>query len=247
MYIPESLLDIIAFKRICNSPVEDFDSYICAPTWTLEEGITLLATFKAKTLNNETIDDDILESCGKYIEKILYKTLVTYEMENKTFLIGINYENNPNDPSKISFNYDESEIFPDAFINWARDMSLPVPDEFYQKLMRAQERHSLREKGYGVQDSDPLTAKERRELGRLRREKENFDLAIKATVRAVQHCIKVDRRVIRAELFDLLTRGEDKITKEMFDRIVPLLPQEYRETSGAPSSCKIGDSSEPEK
>lgn len=247
MGIPEILLPYLSFTHMSNGPIENVDSYIWSPTWTLKEGIDLLATFKAEALYNDNIDNSKLESSWEYIDKILYKTLVMYEMEQKTFLIKINYAENPDDPSEISFNYDESEIFPDTFINWAKDMSLPVPDDFYQKLMRAQERHALRKKGYGVHDSDPLSAKERRELGRLRREKENFDLAIKATVRAVQHCIKVDKRVIRADLFDLLTRGEGAISKEMFERIVPLLPQEYRETSGAPSSCKIGDSSEPEK
>jgi hypothetical protein len=50
----------------------------------------------------------------------------------------------------------------------------------------------------------------------------------------------------RAELFDVMCSGDDSISKELFERIMPLLPPEYRNTSGAPSTCKIGDLDESE-
>lgn len=244
-FIKKQFPDIPILKHMPNGPVKDLTYYITTPTWSLKEGLNLLATFRAEELYPDALEnkDEILENCWMDIEGVLYRTLEAYELEEETFLKSANVGYNPDDNKQFDIVFEETEIYPDSFINWAKDMSLPVPEDFYQKLMRAQERHSLGRKSKESQAS-ALSASEKRELGRLRREKENFDLAIKATVRAVQFCINAGRRVKREELFDLLTSGKDAISKEMYERILPLLPPEYRKGAGAPSKCKIGDPSD---
>lgn len=226
---------------ICK-PIDDPTPLIGAATWTLEEGLNLLATLQTDSMFNEGDDRAALfRRSWLQTHEVMDKTLINYELVEKTFLIfAQTWTEDPNNP--VIF-YCYSAVYPDKFIEWATEMSLTVPGDFYQKLMRAQKRHiARRESG-----KEELSAKERRELGRLRREKEDFDLAIKATVKAVQFAIKVDRRVKRSEFLKLLNNySKDGVSKGLVERIIPLLPPEYRETSGAPSTCKIGDPNEPE-
>lgn len=235
-YMDEDLLNAetveVEFRTTIMEPIKDLSYMIGAATWTLEDALNLLATFKTKENEDQTVFLQNWLLC----HKILVNTLKTYELEEPTFLTkgAVEYDG-------VTFSYfpPDCVVFPEKFIDWARELSLDVPDDFYDRLMRAQKKHAANRPLIGE-----LSAKERRELARLRREQENFELAIKATVRAVQHCITAGRRVKRKEFFDLLTRGENAISKETLERILPLLPPEYRETVGAPSICKIGDPNE---
>lgn len=230
----------ITFIKTIQKPIDDFTALIGAATWTLEEGINVLATFKTEDgYGNASDRTDVFLVSWRQIKAAVDKAISTYELEERTFL---DFFDDWGVDEERKAGLQGTTVFPDRFVDWARELSLPVPDDFYQKLMRAQKRHISRRKSNLVE----LTAKEQRELGRLRREQENFDLAIRATVRAVQYCISVGRRVTRDELLTELNRGKDTITNELFDRIVPLLPPEYRKGPGAPSKCKIGDPNEPE-
>jgi hypothetical protein len=230
----------LPYRKLVRKSIDDYTPLIGAAIWTLEEGINLLATFKAENLYEKEEDRSAhFLVCWQQVFSTLFKTLKTYELREKNFLVHA--ENCGIEPDRPRIILHESTAYPDKFIEWAMDLSLPIPSDFHQKLMRNQKKHIANRP---INGPGSLTAKEKRELGRLRREQENFDLAIKATVRAVQFCIKVDRRVKRDEFFDLLAMGEYAISKELFERILPLLPPEYRETSGAPTSCKIGDPNE---
>jgi len=237
------LKESIPFRDFATKEsIDDPTALIGTPTWTLEEGLNLLATFRTEAAYTEGEDRATLfQKSWDHTHKVLQRTLISYELAEKTFLVyADDWAVEPEVPLIAYYN---STVYPDRFIEWAREVSLTVPDEFYGKLMRGQQRHIAHRR---IEGGDPLTAKESRELGRLRREKENFELAIKATVRAVRFCIKAGRRVKRGELYDLLSSGDEGITKELFERILPLLPPEFRKTPGAPSTCKIGDPEEPE-
>ncbi len=225
-----------------KEPIDEPALLFGAATWTLEEAANLLATFRAETRYKDGSDRvAIFQSSWDQIHTALDKTIKSYEVTQKSFLEHIDDWSMEAGSSQIT--YYGTTVYPDKFVEWAREVSLDVPDDFYDKLMRAQKRHISRRK---TDEGESLTVKEKRELGTLRREKETFDLAIKATVRAVQYCIKEERRVKRSELFDLMCSGDDSISKESFERILPLLPPEYRKGPGAPSSDKIGDPNESE-
>jgi hypothetical protein len=233
-----------ASRPMDNGPIKDFDRYIRKPTWTIRNAVDLLTTFRAEEMHIESDKFASMEDIWNSIKEILDDYLNSYEYKARTFLISANSFEAPEGSNYYMSDDHESELYPDSFIDWARAMSMYVPDEFYQKLMRAQERFRLGRKSDGAA-TDAITAKEKRELGMLRREKENFDLAIKATVRAVQYCINEGRRLKRSELYDFMCCGDESISKETFERIMPLLPPEYRKAAGAPSLCKIGDPDEP--
>lgn len=229
------------YREIVKEPISDFTYLITAATWNLEEALNVLATFKhsEECANNNKISFD---EAWKICHKILYYALKDYELENKSFIVKVLTDEPCNNIHKgFGIRLHESTVHPNKFVHWAREISLPVPENFYQKVIKASEiRPTL------TKDDELLSlpAKEKRELGRLRREQENFDLAIKATVKAVTHCIEQGQRLKRDELYGLLSRPPDAISKELFERILPLLPKEFRKGPGTPGKKKE-ESAEP--
>lgn len=222
------------YSEVVREPIYDFTYLITAAAWTLEEALNILATFKysEECANNKISFDDAWEIC----HKILYSALKDYELENKTFIVKVLTDEPYNRIHKgLGIRLHESTLYPDKFVHWARENSLPIPENFYQKVIKAS---AIRPTLTNDDELLSLPAKEKRELGRLRREQENFDLAIKATVKAVTHCIEQGQRLKRDELYGLLSRDPDAISKELFERILPLLPKEFRKGPGAPGKKK---------
>ena len=220
-------------RKIIKEPITDFTCLVAAPTWNLEDGLNVLATFKHSENCNNISNKTYLDTWHN-CHTILYYALKEYELANKTFTIHCEkIDESSGDGFGIILH--ESIVHPDKFVHWAREMSLPVPDEFYEKVMRAS---AVRPIANANDELLSLLAKQKREIGRLHREQENFDLAIKATVKAVRYCIAEGRRVKRKELFDLLTVGQEAVSKELFEKILPLLPQEFRRGAGNPGNLK---------
>jgi len=82
-------------------------------------------------------------------------------------------------------------------------------------------------------DENPLNGKERSELGRLRREKENWDKSIKAAVIVTEFCVKHSEPVIREQ--GRASIGFD-IPNTTFEKIWGNIPGKYRKTSGRPKN-----------
>lgn len=224
------------FRQIVKKRVDDFSYLIGATTWTLEEGLNLLATFKTPEIQAGIYDDE-----SNFIKQwtvcnnILLNPLTADKMLQESFLIYCEYARDSNDEIRGVILH-KSTVSPIKFIEWAKGISIPVPDDFYNKILKAHKARGGKKllQQELLDEMTSLNSAEKRELGRLRREKENFDLAIKATVKAVKFCISENRRVKREELFDLLTKEPNDISKELFERILPLLPEEFRKGAGAP-------------
>jgi hypothetical protein len=86
---------------------------------------------------------------------------------------------------------------------------------------------------------DPLSGRERQELGRLRREKEKWDDSIRAAVVATQYCVLRGFSVTRRETWEELGRHKlAKIPDTVFEKIWKAIPQEYRHAGGRPLRAK---------
>lgn len=105
-------------------------------------------------------------------------------------------------------------------------MPLPktlYPDEAYDDISEP------------VEDQD-LPPKEARELGQLRRQKENWDNSIKAAVIATLFCEHQDHRVTRDELRRELFSQQDlpSIPETSFRRVWKAIPQKFKHIGGSP-------------
>ncbi|MBW4056161.1 MAG: hypothetical protein HIU83_12330 [Proteobacteria bacterium] len=231
------------YRQIVQKRVDDLSYLIGATTWTLEEGLNLLATFKTPESHNEkNIDDSEFIKQWRVCYEIFINMLDASELQENTFLTYCEYARN-SQGEIMGVILHKSTICPIQFIDWAKDISISVPDDFYNKTLKAHKARGgkkLQQQEFLDEMTAPNAA-EKRELGRLRREKESFDLAIKATVKAVRFCISENRRVKREELFDLLTKEPNGISKELFERILPLLPEEFRKGAGAPKKTNDTD------
>ena len=89
-----------------------------------------------------------------------------------------------------------------------------------------------------VEDSDlekmKLPAKEARELGLLRTQKETMDISIGAAVQVGIFCAETDRPVIRKEIQDLVNNLDLKITDTSIDMMWNSIPQNYKKGPGRP-------------
>lgn len=82
---------------------------------------------------------------------------------------------------------------------------------------------------------DTLSAKDSRELGRLRSEQNNADDALKAAVVAGLYAAQRNTRLLKAELWDELEKqGFGKIPERAFREIWKTIPQKFRSTGGRP-------------
>lgn len=83
-------------------------------------------------------------------------------------------------------------------------------------------------------ENSDLNAKEKRELGQLRKDKEKWDDSIKATVIALEYCKNSDRRVLKKDLSDCLSQNGFNLPETTFRKIWDAIPQDYRHTGGRP-------------
>lgn len=94
------------------------------------------------------------------------------------------------------------------------------------------------ENEYGYGPVQALDGKEKQKLGRLSREKENWDLTILAAVEAGLFVKNGKKVVKRAELQDMLFRKFPKLTHTSFERIWSSIPVNYKKSAGRPSEKK---------
>ncbi len=79
-----------------------------------------------------------------------------------------------------------------------------------------------------------LSAKEKRELGRLQREKAKWDKSIEAAVHVGLFCAGQDDQVTRAQLVDEIYKIDPTLPKTTIDKIWKAIPEQYRKGAGAP-------------
>jgi len=215
-------------------PVKDISEMIGRPIWPLEDGLNLLATLEVLHDADSCPNDDKYKAAHKKCLRLLYSILWTCK-EYSRRMFHVFAEEVDNDGSPYLSIYD-STVKPVPFLEWADSISLNVPMEFFKKVKKSQ---IAREPFLGsAHDSigDKLSAKERRELGQLRREKGKLDLAIHTTILAMEHCFnKGGGKSTRHELYDAMTAKNPEVTKELVERIIPLIPEKYR--------CKAGERS----
>ncbi len=99
------------------------------------------------------------------------------------------------------------------------------------------ENEWLLERAAGREDM-ALSAEEKRELGRLRREKAKWDKSIEAAVQIGRLCANIDHEITRAELADRIYEIDDRIPNTTIDKIWKSIPEEHRKAAGAPKKKK---------
>jgi hypothetical protein len=90
-----------------------------------------------------------------------------------------------------------ARIYPAKFVKWCRDKNLNIPVELVEAVKL------YNEKDFAPETNDePITAKEKRELGTLRQEKKKWETAIEATVEAMEFA--QGSRITHDQLIDRL-------------------------------------------
>jgi len=79
-----------------------------------------------------------------------------------------------------------------------------------------------------------LLAKDARQLGQLKREKETWDKSLAAAVKVGIFCAQENREFKRDEIFDFVHQLDDKIPKTTIEKILKIIPAKYRKSAGAP-------------
>lgn len=114
----------------------------------------------------------------------------------------------------------------------------------YESLMRCRFKlsdvYEMEEK-YSELSNDPektISGKEKRELGRLRREKEKWDRSIAVAVKIGIYVNKSDRPIIRRELFDKVGNIDSSLPITTTEMIWDAIPANLRKGPGRPSNKK---------
>ena len=117
----------------------------------------------------------------------------------------------------------ESDIQPRKLVIWAKERRLPVPAALFEAVMKYhKETPGNSQKDWAEGEDEPLTGKERRELGTLRQEKKKWDRSIEAAVHASLFCKeKKDKgsKATRKELEDELSKQGLDIPQDTFNKI----------------------------
>jgi len=79
-----------------------------------------------------------------------------------------------------------------------------------------------------------LTAKDARELGRLKNEQEKWDRSIEAAVQVGLFCANIGRPVVRKEVNNLVNLMDIAIPFTTIDKMWKALPDKYKKGAGRP-------------
>jgi hypothetical protein len=79
-----------------------------------------------------------------------------------------------------------------------------------------------------------MMAKENRELGQLRREKNKWDNSIAAAVQVGVYCANLGRALMRREVVDFVNNIDNAIPLSAIEQMWKALPIKYRKGSGRP-------------
>ncbi len=83
-----------------------------------------------------------------------------------------------------------------------------------------------------------LNAKERREFGQLKREKEKWDASIKAAVEIGIFCQEQNKKMTRKEIWDKVYKADPNIHNTTIEKIWKAIPKQYRTTGGRPKKSE---------
>jgi hypothetical protein len=81
-----------------------------------------------------------------------------------------------------------------------------------------------------------LTAKEKRELGQLRREKKKWDKSLEAAVHVGIYCAGQHNPVLRDQVTDEVYKIDSQLPKTTIDQIWKAIPHEHRKGAGRPKN-----------
>lgn len=87
-------------------------------------------------------------------------------------------------------------------------------------------------------EASPMTAKEKREFGQLRREKGKWDASIGAAVQIGIWCHEQGKVLLRKEVWDKVYSIDPQIPDTTVEKIWNSIPQEYRHAGGWPKGKK---------
>jgi hypothetical protein len=79
-----------------------------------------------------------------------------------------------------------------------------------------------------------LNAKEKRELGQLRREKEKWDSSINVAVKIGGYCQEQNRVLNRHEIWDQVIHIDKNLPDTTIEKIWKAIPQQYKSKGGHP-------------
>ena len=94
--------------------------------------------------------------------------------------------------------------------------------------------HELPTKDESDANNRELTAKDARELGRLKNEQEKWHSSIAAAVQVGLFCANIGRPVVREEVNDLVNDIDRAIPFTTIDKMWKALPDKYKKGAGRP-------------
>jgi hypothetical protein len=130
-------------------------------------------------------------------------------------------------------------------IGWALKAGIPIPDDFYAKVFpgKVTDAKAITRPDKANEQLGPeaLTAKERRELGQLRIEKQKWNESISAAVAAGFHFASLPKgtKVKKDEVIDFIyNAGHKDLPLSTIDKIRDALPEELKHPGGRTKGSK---------
>ncbi|GBE29057.1 MAG TPA: hypothetical protein ENH10_10050 [Bacteroidetes bacterium] len=117
-----------------------------------------------------------------------------------------------------------SVVKPVDFVLWASRKKIPIPEKMIEIM-------SVDKDG---NEPEPLSAKEKRDLGTLRQFKENRKDMIKAAVLATLLCMEKPQEIPKNDLKHMLQEEGLDFTNDDFNEICKCIPNKFRKGPGAP-------------
>lgn len=210
------------------------------PIWTLEEGLQVLAYFKCQ---EEVATKDHFP--GKFESE--WQRFFSFALADYRGALPLLADFEITTPrGQVVPNSCACRVEPVAFLEWARIVGGKVPDEFLAAVTSAKEMRAKltseaksNNKAEDVVGCD-LTAKERRRLGQLEREKEKWDIAIQAAVDLSIYCLNLREgtEITRAIVEDFLHKKKYSLPSTTVEKLWKALPGDFKSKGGRPKKIE---------
>jgi len=145
------------------------------------------------------------------LASFIYQGLPVYKMEKGEF-----HQINPEEVTQFDMDHMTDLLFKRTDIeDFEKTNELPTKDESDGKNIE-------------------LTAKDARELGRLKNEQEKWYRSIEAAVQVGIFCANLGRTVVKREVVDEVIKMDRDIPDTTIDKMWKALPDKYRKGAGRP-------------
>lgn len=109
---------------------------------------------------------------------------------------------------------------------------------FIEDIERYEDEHPEMFESVSFDEKEHIDAKEKRELGQLRREKEKWDASMKVAVRIGIFCREQDRELNWAEVYDKAQTIDSSLPEKTIRQVWNAIPPQYRSKGGYPKGKK---------